>query len=230
MFMRGVIVYLVWLLLAGVASAQVKIVGETNVQPYKLVRLQATGMPVKSNAAWEVWPRGKADVAASADRTKVEFVAEPGVYDVELLVFSLDESGIPVLDRHWTKVTIGKAKPDPEPEPDPDPKPDPKPITKAWVVIVEESEDARDSRGQFVTDKALSEYVKAKGWKLRMTDKDVLNPDGKVPADLEPYILRAKSKGLPYFCVVDQDGTIRTEGTLPDKASDFLATLKKVGG
>lgn len=81
-----------------------------------------------------------------------------------------------------------------------------------------------------MTDKALVEYIRSKGWKVRIADKDVKDANGKTPSDLAPYIARATSKTLPYLFVVDQDGTIRTECVVPETSGAMLDLLKKLGG
>lgn len=220
-------VLVAWLALTGLASAQVSILGETKVEPNKLVRLKADGADPKSGLVWRVYP--PTVDKATTGKGLLEFVAAPGAYRVELLAITLAPDGTTVIAEAVASVVVG-GEPMPDPKPDPGPKPNPKPIAKAWVVIVEETAEAREGRGKMVTDKDLHGYISGKGWKLRMTDKDVVDANGKTPADLAPYVARAKSKGLPFFCVVDQDGTIRTEGVLPETAADLLDALKKVGG
>ena len=222
-------VLIAWLVLTGLASAQVSILGETKVEPNKLVRLKVDGADPKAGLVWRVYPPNVDK--ATTGKGLLEFVAAPGAYRVELLAITLAPDGTTVIAEAVANVTIGSdPMPDPKPDPGPGPKPNPKPIAKAWVVIVEETAEAREGRGKMVTDKDLHGYITGKGWKLRMTDKDVVDANGKTPTDLAPYVARAKSKGLPFFCVVDQDGTIRTEGALPETAADLLDALKKVGG
>lgn len=225
------------LLMALSAMADPQIVGPDKVEPYKLVRLKAADLPEKAGVLWDVMPVGKADLASSSDRSTLEFVAPPGTYQVELLVATVGKDGIPILSRVRKPITIGNApdpKPDPDPGPKPDPKPDPDPTpvppAKAWVVVVEETSDAAAERGKILTDKNLSEYVKGKGWKVRVVDKDVKDSQGQVPADLRPYFALAGGKQLPQMFIVDQDGKVRFQGLAPKTAAEVLAILKKVGG
>lgn len=219
------------------ADAQIKITGTTQVPANKLVRLKAEGLPPLAGITWDVFPfDAQADIATTTEEI-LEFVAPPGTYIVQANTFTGGGEEKIVAKKTRITVTIGGVLPVPPgptpipvpPGPTPVP-PGPTPITKAWLVIVEETEDASNNRGALMTDKDLVSYLQTKKWKVRITDKDVVDANGKVPTDLAPYITRAKSKGLPYHCVVDQDGKIRSEGTVPDSADDFLAILKKVGG
>lgn len=119
--------------------------------------------------------------------------------------------------------------PDPEPTPPPPPKPQPVP-TRCWLVVVEETAEAAANRGLYFQDKELRGYLSAKGWKLRLADKDVVDRSGRPPADLKPWLDRAKGKVLPYAAVVDQDGAVRSEGVLPANVADLVKTLRTIGG
>lgn len=226
------------LLFSTAAQAQdFKITGESKVSVNRLVRLSAENVPEKSGLLWMVFPMDATIDIATTPESIFQFVAPPGKYVVVATCFT--GGGDKKIVPHTSRVVVEivgslpeppKPQPDPGPAPDPNPPVPPTPITKAWVVIIEETEDARNNRGQMMLDRDLVAYIQAKKWKSRIADKDVVDSLGKVPTDLAPYINRAKTKGIPYYCVVDQDGKIRSEGTVPDTASEFLSLLKKVGG
>ena len=126
-------------------------------------------------------------------------------------------------------VTITVDDVDPvEPTPPP-PRPLPTP-TRCWLVVVEETAEALANRGNYYADRNLRAYLSAKGWKQRLADKDVKDRDGKQPRDLAPYLAVAQNKVLPFFWLVDQDGTIRAEGPLPGTPTELLTVLRRVGG
>lgn len=120
----------------------------------------------------------------------------------------------------------------PRPPPEPDPKPEPKPyVGKFRMVVIEETEQAANNRGQFFADADLQAYLAAKlSGKARIADQNVVDPTGKPPRDLVPYLERAKGKPLPQVYLVGDDGTILYEGDLPKTPAELLATLRKVGG
>lgn len=126
-------------------------------------------------------------------------------------------------------VSSGKSPRPPTP-PDPDPKPKPEPIAKGWLVVVEETADATQARGKFLSDPALASYLKGKGWKVRIADQNVVDAQGKPPADLLPYLNRARGRSLPQMYLVDQEGAVRIEGSVPATPADLLALLKTAAG
>lgn len=121
-------------------------------------------------------------------------------------------------------VSIGAVVP---PGPSPAPLP---PIAKAWVVVIEETAEAAAGRGAYLADRPLGDYVRAKGWKVRLADKDVRDASGQPPRDLAPYLAQAAGKALPLYWVVDAAGTVRGHGPLPATPAAFLATLRAIGG
>lgn len=127
-------------------------------------------------------------------------------------------------------VTAGEG---PRPPPiDDDAKPKPGPFSgKFSMIVIEETTDAANNRGQFFADKDLQAYLAAKlVGKARIADKDVVDATGQPPKDLVPYLNRAKGKALPQVYLVAPDGTVLMEGDLPKTPAELLAALRKVGG
>lgn len=118
--------------------------------------------------------------------------------------------------------------PGPGPVP-PDPKPAPV-IGKGWLICVEETEALAKNRGALFASKPLADYLKAKGWKFRVADRDVKDKDGATPKDLKPYIDRAAGKGYPQLYIVNEAGRVYHEGPLPATAAEILAIAKKAAG
>lgn len=128
------------------------------------------------------------------------------------------------------RVVVGGGGPIPNPGPGPNPGPNPNPPAKAWLVVIEETREATAERGAWLSNPEIAAYLKAKGWRHRVADRDVLDPQGKPPADLAPYLERAKGKSLPQVYLVDQDGVVRIDGPLPATPAELVALLRKVGG
>jgi hypothetical protein len=118
----------------------------------------------------------------------------------------------------------------PDPKPGPDPNPNPGPVAKAWIVVIEETQEASAQRGKFLEDRALVDYVAGKKWAVRVADKDAKGPDGKPPADLAPYLTRASGKQLPQMYIVSDARDVLYEGAVPATPADLLALLRKLGG
>ncbi len=127
----------------------------------------------------------------------------------------------------------------PVPPPKPDDKKDkkdtdpPKPTTptKLYVVIVEETADAASTaRGVMLLDPALSARMKEKGHHWRIVDQDVIDKDGKPPADVKRFLDDAKGKALPQMYLVDEEGETRWSGPKPKTTFEILKSIQAVGG
>lgn len=147
---------------------------------------------------------------------------------VELLIIPVGGDAKSVI-RRTLDVQAGTG---PRPPPDPQPKPEPKPyVGKFRMIVIEETEQAANNRGQFFADADLQAYLASKlSGKARIADQNVVDATGKPPRDLVPYLERAKGKPLPQVYLVGDDGTILYEGDLPKTPGELLATLRKVGG
>ena len=149
---------------------------------------------------------------------------------VELLIIPIGGASKDVI-RRTLDVDAGTGPRPPPPDPIPDPKPTPKPYSgKFSMVVIEETADAANNRGQFFADRELQDYLAAKlTGKARIADKDAVDETGERPKDLVPYLEMAKGKMLPQVFLVAPDGTILMEGDLPKTPKELLATLRKVG-
>ena len=208
--------------------AEPTIQGETKMPRDSLVRLVAKDVDPKAGLRWRVYPSAKVS-RATTTKERLEFCAPPGIYEVELLVLKQGPDGALDLEESTTTVTIGEGKPDPGPGPTPPPDPTPVPIGKAWLVLIEESADATAERGKMIADKDIVGFVKSRGWRWRIADKDVVDASGKPPADLVPYLERGKL-GLPRLTILAESGKVLWEGKPPSTAPELLSLLKKVGG
>lgn len=109
--------------LAAPVWGQPKIEGKTHYPPYALVRLGVVDVPPKTGTLWEVYPPERVDIATTRP-DRLEFAAPPGVYQAQILLVTVDESGTPQLRKLTARVTIGDG-PDPGPNPPLPPPPTP---------------------------------------------------------------------------------------------------------
>lgn len=104
--MRTKATLLALLLCLPLAAADLKIDGPAKVEPYKVVKLKASGVDAKAGALWRIEPRQYVDRAESPKNT-LQFVAPPGRYVVELVTLKLSEDGETLVDTTSHEVTIG---------------------------------------------------------------------------------------------------------------------------
>lgn len=227
-----------WLLLAAAGLADPAILGPDTVEPYKLVRLKAEGLPEKAGALWDVLPVGKVDIATSKDRCCLEFVGPPGVYTVELLVATVGADGVPVLSRVRKAVIVGSPRPEPpKPEPEPGPTPDnPAPIPEPGfrvLMVYETGEVLPPGTSSVMFSKQVRDYLDAKcvagrdgvtkEW--RIWDKDV---DTSNETPVWQAAMKRERASVPW--IVISNGKTGFEGPLPGNVPDALKLLKKYGG
>lgn len=173
---------MVWLGPASSAAADVKINGEVKVQPNRLVRLSVE-LPVAKGAviAWDTWPTTIDPVDSTRLGDKFVFVAEPGTYEVRVLVVSTDTDGKQSVERGSVTVVIAKDNPPPEDQ-------FLKSLTKAYQS--ETAEDKADSKTklaklyrQAAADKILMAAKTGKALFSAMADTaTALGVGGKLPA------------------------------------------------
>ena len=114
--------------------------------------------------------------------------------------------------------------------PPPEPGPLPPKVKMLFLVAVEESREAKADRARWLTYKPLHDYMRNRGYKARIVDKDVKNANGQTPEDLAPYLLAAQGNPLPYLFLVTQDGDVLYRGGLPSSPAQLLALMQKVDG
>ena len=240
--------------IASVASAPVKIVGETKLAPYRIVRLRAENVPAKFGLRWRVKatdPRNQELIDwATGDRVqKPEWVAPPGTYTVELVVAGPGQDGVFVLDGDEVTVVIGTPGPAPPPGPPPPgpspPTPSVAPIPKPGlrVLIVRESNSNAMSaltsgQREVVLPGAVRDYLMAKtvtetenpGGAWRILDPQVNpltngDPDGKTWAEA----LKRPRASVPWVVISNGTRNVGYEGALPADVTGakFIDLLKQ---
>lgn len=214
--------------LSSLAVAEVNITGNVLVPENSLVVLKATSTGTDAVYSWKVYGNNPASYKGFGDY--LAFTGKAGLYKVWVVSSSIKD-GKPLVEETEVEVIIGKLEPVPKPDDDKKDDPTPVPVTsKVWILVVEETATAASNRAKYFSDKDLITYIRAKSWRFRIFDKDVVDKDKKVPADLKPYIDRSVGKELPQLYIVTDQGKIRFENVLHKNPADLLKELKKIAG
>tara|TARA_Y100000592_G_scaffold96465_1_gene165021 strand:- start:1002 stop:1376 length:375 start_codon:yes stop_codon:yes gene_type:complete len=64
------------------------------------------------------------------------------------------------------------------------------------------------------------------GLEVRVTDKDVVNGNNNVPAQIKSAIREAKSNGLPALVIIGENGKILKVQDLPKTKSEIIEAVK----
>jgi hypothetical protein len=86
-------------------AGKVKIEGKTEGPEHRLIRLQAVGVPEGASIRWQVTPSDGVDLATTA-RERLEFVGDPGAYEVTLTVVDKANPNAS-FDQARVKVNVG---------------------------------------------------------------------------------------------------------------------------
>ncbi len=117
----------------------------------------------------------------------------------------------------------------PEPDPNPGPTPTPDQLTKPYFFLwIEESEERAQQQAAIALDKAVRDALAKDGHKIRIVDKEIVDENGRPPADLQPWIALAKDRGLPRLIIVGANSKY-IEMPAPTTLGDYLAILQKLG-
>lgn len=224
------------------AWAQLKLDGETSIRRDTFGRLTASGIAEGSALLWDVDREDEMSLLEIGNT--LYFVAPPGTYRIKCRAIRLVDGRTIAETARVTITVTGRADPlppgpGPTPTPTPDPpEPGPAPPTPTppvdvknlWLLVIEETAEAGERRGQLFASKELADRMKARGHKWRVVDKDAKDSRGQVPSDLKPWLDRAKGKRLPRLYLITPEGQIVFEGDLPTTAKGLLEQLQKVGG
>ena len=225
-----------------------KIVGETKLPPYKLVRLKVENLPPKAGLLWKVRaadPRNQPliDWATGRNVQKPEWVAPPGVYTVELTVGTTGEGGALVLDGDEVTVTIGTPTPPVPPGPTPPTPPGPQPPTPApdnpapipgdglRVLVVFETADVARlpvAQAAILYSKTARDFLEAncvagpdgRTKEYRIYDRDVVGD-----SQLWQAAMKRPRSSVPWLVV--SNGRAGYEGPLPATVADFIELVGK---
>lgn len=224
-----------------------KITGQDVVQEHTLVRLTVTGIPVGYAILWDIHPFGIADKTTNVKlRSVVEFVAPPGVYQVQVRGVK-DEDVVEA----FKTVTIqgrtpapvppgpGPTPPGPTPQPPaPTPPAPPAPIAgdgNRVLIVYETGQLHTPTQAAIFTSGVLRDYLDAKCAKdqhnptgaYRIWDKDVDLNHPSVSLSWKAAMARPRT-GVPWIVV--SNGKTGYEGALPANVNDTIALLKKYFG
>lgn len=229
--MRRLTATLLLLALAAAARAELKISGATQVKPYQLARLTAEGADPKAGVIWRVSPSKDVSKASGTGKGKLEFVAPPGDYTVDVLSVRLGSDGSTVVEEAQASVTIGEPGPDPGPGPGPTP---PAPQGFRVLVVYETSMALPQAQANVLYSTEVRDYLqskcvsgadgKTKEW--RVWDKDVdTSAEGKFWQDA----MKVARTSTPWLQVYS-GGKLVHSAALPADVAGTLAVLKKYGG
>lgn len=218
-------------------SGTVTISGDTKVLPYKIVKLTADGADPKAGIIWRISPSKDVSKATSSQKSRLEFVAPPGNYTVDLLSVRLSATGETQIDEAQVTVTIGEPTPPSPPVPPvPPPSPAPIPLPGFRALFIYESAELGKMSAQqqlVLTSQTIRDYLsskcvagpdgRTKEWRFYDKDTD-LSADGKVWQDA----MKRPRTQVPWLIV--SNGKEGYEGPLPENEAKTLELLKKYGG
>jgi hypothetical protein len=92
-------------------------------------------------------------------------------------------------------------------------------LVNAWFLVIEESAERPAYLSAIDADMPLRDEIKKLGARYLRLDKDSV--------DAEPYRDRAMSHGLPAYLLINGDGTVVSEGTLPETRDEVLAIVRQ---
>lgn len=225
--------------------------GALQVEPYKIVRLTAQGVPPKAGKKWKIQPLDgspptSVDWATGRNVEKLEWVAPPGKYLVTLTAGWLGDDGLFNLDDAEVVVTIGVPQPMPPgpapPGPGPAPQPTPADGPLRVLFVFERGQNLTREQGNILNSTQIRAYLNAKANKgpdgrpeYRHWDDDVqfgpTRPDTQVMQQLWAAV-KPKLQGVTLPVVAINKGTQVDVHPITAGATEqsVLELLKKYGG
>lgn len=117
--------------------------------------------------------------------------------------------------------------PPPVPPIPPVPPVPPVPVEPLWgSIIIEETSTRTPELAALLTNTAVRSFFTGNKLAFRVSDPDAKDDQGKPPADLVPWIARAKTEGLPRLYLLSVKGATLYAGPVPDVAA-LLGLVKK---
>ncbi len=197
-----------------------------------MIRLEVKDLDPNAAVIWVVDP-DPVDFEEVGDRAM--FSGPDGEYAIRAIVLKLSAAGKTEKRTLSAKATIGVVGPlPPGPTPKPPIPPGPGPVppvtpSKMTLVVFREASNASANENIAITNPGLNEYLRSKGHRWRILDKDVRDAAGQVPAEIAFYHKHSAGKTLPQLFVIDENRTVRHQGDFPT-AAELLTLLPKLGG
>lgn len=113
--------------------------------------------------------------------------------------------------------------PQPGPDPSPNPQPKPQPVKVAFLYVIYESTDNRQSQADVINSKAWKEEAERRGVRWLALDKDVSSR--RLPVATQ----KAVAFGLPAVVALDKNGFSTVE-KMPDTPDGMLTAVKRIAG
>ncbi len=117
-------------------------------------------------------------------------------------------------------ISLTASIPPPVPEPTPVPVPVPVVGKMGAFIVIEPSGTIMPNRAELI--RAADEWQTANNVGRRWVYDNVVDQTNKPPADMKPWLDRAKGKSLPYLYCITTDGGILFEGPLDTSGSAAL--------
>ena len=118
--------------------------------------------------------------------------------------------------------------PPPVPPIPPVPPVPPVPVEPLWgSIIIEETSTRTPELAALLTNTAVRSFFTGNKLAFRVSDPDAKDDQGKPPADLVPWIARAKTEGLPRLYLLGTKGATLYAGPVPADAAALLGLVKK---
>lgn len=217
---------------AAIPLAGATIDGKLKAATNGMIRLEVKDLDPNAAVIWVVDP-DPVDFEEVGDRAM--FSGPDGEYAIRAIVLKLSAAGKTEKRTLSAKAVIGAGgplPPGPTPKPPIPPGPTPPPVTpgKLMLVVFREASNATAVENIVITNQALNDYMRAKGHRWRILDKDVRDAAGQVPAEIAFYSKHSAGKTLPQLFVIDENRVVRTQVDFPATAADLLTLLPKLGG
>lgn len=210
-----------------------KIVGPTKIEPYRMARFAASIDTTGYAVIWDVYPEEAVDIEETGKRLIV--VAPPASYKLKLRLIKGD-----VVLTARASFDVGtpeppKPPPGPGPGPTPGPTPSPAPIPDAGfrTLIIYESGDATKmsaAQQNILYGKAVRDYLNAKciaepdGTKaFRIYDQNV---DVTAESTIWQNAMKRPRQSVPWL--IASNGKTGFEGPLPANVDDFMKIIKPI--
>lgn len=119
---------------------------------------------------------------------------------------------------------------DHQPLPPPEPTPTPTP-TKLQIAIVEDPAATTQKQRWVISSNLWRDYARQKHTIKGIIPTNLIDKEtGRPPADLSPFLDRAKNQILPYLILYDHDGNPVWTGTMPEDPATILSIIKQHEG
>ena len=94
-------------------------------------------------------------------------------------------------------------------------------------MIIEETGERTAAFAKMILSPKLNSYLVTAKLGFRVVDRDVTDANGRVHADLAPYVKAVEGDELPVVLLLSKEGTIIRKTPSPTSAARLIALLKQ---